>query len=80
MPYFLFRVQPLAQLDPALARLEPLGEYASFPEASRQAKALRAVEPGQARRRVRVIFADNALQAEDLLLQPREAPPGGEDD
>lgn len=73
MPYYLYRVQPFAQL-------EQLGEYASFQEASRQAKALRAADPGQAQRRVRVIFADNPLAAEDLLLQVRDAPPGGEDD
>lgn len=73
MPYFLYRVQPFAQL-------EALGQYATFPEASQQAKALRAAEPGQPQRRVRVIFADNALQAEDLLLQVRERPPGGDDD
>ncbi|RYF14971.1 MAG: hypothetical protein EOO30_16325 [Comamonadaceae bacterium] len=73
MPYFLYRVQPFAQL-------QPLGEYASFPEASREAKAVRAAAPAQERRRVRVIFADNALAAEDLLLQVREPQPGGDDD
>jgi hypothetical protein len=73
MPYYLYRVQ-------AFAQLQPLGEYASFPEASREAKALRAAEPGQPGRRVRVVFAENAIEAEDLLLQVREAPPGGEDD
>ena len=73
MPYFLYRVQPFAQL-------QPLGEYASFPEASREAKAARAAGPAQERRRVRVIFADNALAAEDLLLQVREPQPGGDDD
>ncbi len=73
MPYYLYRVE-------AFAQLKALGEYASFPEASREAKALRASEPGQPGRRVRVIFADNPLAAEDLLLQVREPPPGGEDD
>jgi hypothetical protein len=29
---------------------------------------------------VRVVFADDALMAEDLLLQVRERPPGGDDD
>jgi hypothetical protein len=72
MPYFVYRVQPFAQL-------EPLGQYATFQDASREAKALRAAQPGQPRR-VRVIFADNALAAEDLLLQVREVPPGGDDD
>lgn len=73
MPYFVYRVQPFAQL-------EPLGHFPTFPEASREAKALRAAQPGQPGRRVRVIFADNALAAEDLLLQVRDAPPGGDDD
>ena len=73
MPYFLYRVKPFAQL-------EPLGQFPTFPEASREAKALRAGEAGALQRRVRVIFADNALAAEDLLLQVREPPPGGDDD
>lgn len=73
MPYYLYRVQGFAQL-------QPLGEFATFPEASREAKARRAAEPAQPGRRVRVVFAENATEAEDLLLQVREAPPGGEDD
>lgn len=73
MPYFVYRVQPFAQL-------EALGQHATFADASRQAKTLRAAEPGQPPRRVRVIFAENALEAEDLLLQVRDRPPGGEDD
>lgn len=73
MPYFIYRVQGFGQL-------QPLGEYPTFPEASREAKALRASTPGEPQRRVRVIFAETALAAEDLLLQVREAPPGGEDD
>lgn len=73
MPYFLYRVQPFAQL-------EQIGVFPTFPEASREAKALRAADRGQQPRRVRVIFADDALAAEDLLLQVREAPPGGDDD
>ena len=73
MPYFLYRVQPFAQL-------EQVAQYATFREASQQAKALRAAEPGQPPRRVRVIFAEDALTAEDLLLQVRDKPPGGDDD
>jgi hypothetical protein len=73
MPYFLYRVQPFAQL-------QPLGEFATFPEASREAQAGRAAGPAQEKRRVRVIFAENALAAEDLLLQVREPQPGGDGD
>ena len=72
MPYFIYRVQGFGQL-------QPLGQCASFPEASRQARELRAAQPELPPRRVRVIFAENALAAEDLLLQVREAPPDGDD-
>jgi len=72
MPYFVYAVQPFAQL-------EQLGESPSFPEASRQARALRAAQPAQAGRRIRIVFADTPLAAEDLLLQVREAPPEGDD-
>lgn len=72
MPYFLYAVQPFAQL-------EQLGDYATFPEASREAKALRAAQPAPGARRIRIVFADTPLAAEDLLLQVREAPPDGDD-
>jgi hypothetical protein len=41
-----------------------------------QAKALRAEGPAA---RIKVIFADNPLAAEDLMLQVRAAPPDGDD-
>ncbi len=72
MPYFLYAVQPFAQL-------EQLGESPTFPEASRRARALRAAQPAQQNRRIRIVFADSPLAAEDLLLQVREAPPEGDD-
>ena len=71
MPYFVFGVKPFAQL-------EQLGQCATFPEASRQARALRATEPAPGRR-IKIIFADDPLAAEDLLLQVRPAPPDGDD-
>ena len=72
MPYFIYAVRPMAQLD-------PLGECATFPEASREARALRAAEPAGSHRRIRIMFAENALAAEDLLLQVRDAPPEGDE-
>ena len=73
MPYFLYNVLPFG-------RLESLGACTSFPEASRQAKALRAALPaGEPQRRIRIIFAETPLAAEDLLLQVRDAPPEGDD-
>ncbi len=72
MPYFIYAVKPFAQL-------EPLGQFASFPEASSTARRLRAQEPAASRRRIRIMFADDATAAEDLLLQVRDAPPEGDE-
>jgi hypothetical protein len=72
MPYFVYAVRPFAQL-------EPLGEFAVFKEASAQAKALRAAQPAGDKTRIRVMFAENALAAEDLLLQIREPGHPGEE-
>lgn len=77
MPYYVYAVRPFAQL-------ECLGEHAAFRDASARAKALRAERqaagggppPGE---RIRVMFAETALAAEDLLLQSREPPPPGDE-
>ncbi len=71
MPYFVFGVKPFAQL-------EQLGQCATFPEASRQARELRAAQPAPAQR-IKIVFADDPLAAQDLLLQVRPAPPDGDD-
>jgi len=76
MPYFVFAVRPFAQL-------ECLGEHAAFRDASAMAKALRAerAAPGAAPagEQIRVMFAETAQAAEDLLLQVREPPPPGDE-
>jgi hypothetical protein len=72
MPYYIYRVLPFAQL-------EKLGEFSVFKEASAQAKALRATEAGATPGKVKVMFADNELQAEDLLCQIRDPGPSGDD-
>jgi len=73
MPYYVYAVRPFAQL-------EQLGEHAAFRDASQQAKALRAAAPEADRSaQVRVMFAETALAAEDLLLQIREPRPAGEE-
>ena len=63
-----------------LFRSEQLGEHTAFRDASQQAKALRAAAgeadpPAQ----VRVMFAETALAAEDLLLQIRQPGPSGDE-
>lgn len=72
MPYYVYAVKPFAQL-------ERLAEFDAFRPASVHAKALRQAAPADAAARIRVMFADNPLAAEDLLLQLREAGPSGDE-
>lgn len=68
MPYYVFAVEPLGLL-------KKLAEFEAFQEASAHAKALRAAQPPGAVVRVKLMFADNQLAAEDLLSQVREPGP-----
>jgi hypothetical protein len=71
VPYYIYRV-----FTSPLLRLEKMALHESFAEASVQAKKLRA-EAGPAHdSKVKVIFAENELQAEDLLSQVRAKQPG----
>ncbi len=72
MPYFVFSVQPFAQI-------EKLAEFAAFSEASVHAKSLRASKALAPHAKIKVMFADNQELAEDLLCQTREAGPIGDD-
>jgi hypothetical protein len=72
MPYYIYRIKPFAQL-------EQLGKFDNFPDASKQVKMLRQQLDLPATENVKVIFAEDPLQAEDLLCQVREAGPKGDD-
>ncbi|MDE2093138.1 MAG: hypothetical protein KGI87_04725 [Burkholderiales bacterium] len=77
MPYYLYRVLPFAQL-------EKLDQFDTFKLASMRAKALRAAQGDAAQGdaaqgKIKVMFADNEQQAEDLLCQVRTAGPSGDD-
>jgi len=72
MPYFVFSVRPFGQI-------EKLAEFSAFKEASAHAKTLRTKHAAPVDARVKVMFADNAQLAEDLLCQVREAGPTGDD-
>ncbi len=76
MPYYLYRVTPLGPVR----TLSRIGQHESFKPASDEAKRLRKeldLAPGEL---VKVIFAENELQAEDLLNQVREGEPLTGDD
>ena len=68
----MFAVKPLAQL-------ELLAEFDAFGAASAQVKALRAAQSPGSAARFRIMFADNPLAAEDLLLQVRDPAPAEDD-
>jgi len=72
MPYYVFAVEPLGLL-------RKLAEFEAFKDASTHAKALRSAQPAAAQVRIKVMFADNQLTAEDLLSQVREAGPSGDE-
>lgn len=72
MPYYVYRVLPFAQL-------EKQAEFAAFRDASAHAKALRAAGDGPASGKVKVMFAENPEQAEDLLCQVRDPGPSGDE-
>jgi hypothetical protein len=72
MPYYIYRVKPIAQRD-------QLSAQESFSEASSQAKALRLQPDLPATDKIKVIFAETPMQAEDLLCQVRTAGPKGDD-
>lgn len=72
MPYYVYRLQ-------AFTPPQKLAQHAAFKDASLQAKALRAEAGAPAGSRVRLIFADDELQAEDLLCQVRDPGPAGDE-
>ena len=72
MPYYIYRIG-------ALGVLEKLGEHGGFAAASKEAKTLRqAGEPEGTR--IKVIHAENELQAEDLISTQRPFERTGDDD
>jgi hypothetical protein len=72
MPYFVYSVRPFAQL-------ERLAAFESFREASAHAKTLRGGQTAGTGAKIKVIFAENELQAEDLLCQVRDPAPSGDE-
>lgn len=73
MPYYVFNIRPMAQFD-------KLAEFDAFRDASAFAKAQRALDGAENRRRIKVMFGEHQLAAEDLLSQVREPTRAGDDD
>jgi len=75
MPYYVYKV-----IEGPFKQLEVLNQFDKFREASNWAKARRAEIPAGENYLVKMIFAENELQAEDLLMQVREKEPITGDD
>lgn len=76
MPYYIYRVTPVGPVQ----QLAKLSQFEVFKEASNEAKRLRRETELAAGEAIKTIFADNQLQAEELLNEPRgEDPMTGED-
>ena len=75
MPYYIYKMFSFP-----IRRLEKLEQHPAFRDASARAKALRAtLSPGEAGS-IKMILADNELEAEDLLSQQRAPQPNPDDD
>ena len=73
MPYFVYGLY-----ERPLRRVEPLGQFERYAEASRFAKAKRAGAAGGSS--VRIVFGANALTAEEAIMNPQPPPPRIGDD
>ena len=76
MPYYIYRVTPLGPVR----QLAKISQFEVFKEASNEAKRLRRETELAAGEAIKTIFAENELQAEELLNEPRgEDPMTGEE-
>ena len=73
MTYFVYRL-----FEQPLRRVEPIGAFERYAEASRLAKAKRAQATGEGS--IRIVFGANALEAEEALMNPQPPPPRIGDD
>jgi hypothetical protein len=75
MPYFIYRIT-----ERPLRLLEKLEQHEVYKEASVRAKELRKQEVWGENGQIKLIHAENELQAEDLLNEVREPAPQLGDD
>jgi len=72
MPYYVFRMET-AELA-ILKQLELIKAFDKFKEAKLLARDTRAEQAEGDTAEIKVIFADNQLAAEEMLLEAREKP------
>ncbi len=72
MPYYVYRIQQAA--GSPVKELTKLAEFEQYREARDHARSLRARQAPDDRSIIKVMFAATELQAEEQLLEKREAP------
>jgi hypothetical protein len=72
MPYYVYRIEE-AELA-MLKQLEMVGDFAAFKEAKKFARDQRAEQAESDAATIKVMFADNQLAAEEMLMEHREKP------
>lgn len=72
MPYFIYKITPGP--TQMVKNLEQLTQFEKFNDAKNHARALRAEVETGTDVTIKVIFAATALEAEEKLLEHREAP------
>ena len=72
MPYFVYRIEPA--VSDLVKNLEMLQEFAAYKDAKNFVKGERSKLSAEDKTVYKIIFADNALQAEEQLMEKREAP------
>lgn len=75
MPYYLYKM-----ISFPIRTLVKIEQHAAFRDASARAKVLRAALDPTEGASIKMILADNELQAEDLLSQQRAPQPNPDDD
>ncbi len=71
MPYYIYRIE---QRGP-VRNLEAAGVFDDYTNATRQCRRLRAELNAAGGARIRMIFADSVLRAEELLSEVRQSGP-----
>lgn len=72
MPYFVYRIENAEMA--MLKQLQLINTFESFKEAKTYAREQRIAQQADDRAIIKVMFADNELQAEELLMEKREKP------
>ena len=72
MPYYIYIV---TTIDTTTKKaVEPVSEFENFKQAKSEVRRLRSEEQLQDKQSYRIIFADNAAEAEQRLSEYREEP------